>query len=135
MVPTVTPDCVRTETKKRVVVLSIDDDQRFQEQLQLLLEPLGIRLLTATDLERGMAIVRETALQIVLLDIQVGNANSLRLIPDILAARPGVEVVVVSLHSEPESRARAASLGARAFVDKGTVAEDLPGVLRHMIAD
>jgi DNA-binding response OmpR family regulator len=114
-----------TETAARVLV--VDDEPQVVWMLQFSLEAEGYQTYSARDGASALEEVREHRPEVVLLDIMMpvmdgwAVLENLRELPE--DERP--RVVVVSARSSLRDRAKAAELGADAFVVKPFNVDDL----------
>ena len=121
-----------TETSTRVLV--VDDEPQVVWMLQFSLEAEGYQTYSARDGVAALDEVREHHPTLMLLDIMMPVMDgwtvleNLRELPE--DERP--RVVVVSARSSLRDRAKAAELGADAFVAKPFNVDDLLGVLHDL---
>ena len=115
-------------------VLVVDDEPQVAWVLTWSLEAEGYRTLTARDGLAALRAIREHRPHLMLLDIMMptmdgwGVLEEMRRLPD--GERP--RVVVVSALASLRDRARAAELGADAFVPKPFDVEELLQVLHGL---
>lgn len=104
--------------------------------LQFSLEAEGYRTFAAKDGRAALEVIKEHAPDLMLLDIMMPVMDGwsvlerLRELPE--AERP--RVVVVSVRASLRDRAKAAELGADAFIAKPFSVDDLVGILRQVEA-
>src|SRR5258708_21138284 len=112
---------------RAVRVLVVDDHQVFADAL-------AARLAAEPDLEVvGVAhsgadaehLARRHAPDLVILDIDLGDANGLELAPRLLDGYPERRVVVATAHDSPEVPTRSIRAGVRRFVSKDSGFADL----------
>ena len=121
-----------TETSTRVLV--VDDEPQVVWMLQFSLEAEGYQTFSARDGVAALDEVKEHHPTLMLLDIMMPVMDgwtvleNLRQLP--VDERP--RVVVVSARSSLRDRAKAAELGADAFVAKPFNVDDLLGVLHDL---
>ncbi len=115
-------------------VLVVDDEPQVAWVLTWSLEAEGYRTLTARDGVAALRAIREHRPHLMLLDIMMPTMDGwsvleeMRRLPD--EERP--RVVVVSALASLRDRARAAELGADAFVPKPFDVEELLEVLQGL---
>jgi len=73
----------------------------------------------------------ERRIQVVVLDTQLPDGNSLELLKKIKQQKPGMKVVVFSNHASDECRLLARRAGADSFLDKSTDSELLVQLLQN----
>jgi len=121
-----------TKTTSRILV--VDDEPQVVWMLQFSLEAEGYHTLSARDGRAALDEVREHHPSVVLLDIMMPVMDGWAFLEE-LQALPADErprVIVVSARSSLRDRAKAAELGADAFVAKPFNVEDLLVVLHDI---
>jgi DNA-binding response OmpR family regulator len=121
-------------TKTTSQILVVDDEPQVVWMLQFSLEAEGYQTLSARDGRAALDEVREHHPSVVLLDIMMPVMDGWAFLEE-LQALPADErprVIVVSARSSLRDRAKAAELGADAFVVKPFNVDDLL-VLLHDI--
>ena len=121
-----------TKTTSRILV--VDDEPQVVWMLQFSLEAEGYQTLSARDGRAALDEVREHHPSIVLLDIMMPVMDGWAFLEE-LQALPADErprVIVVSARSSLRDRAKAAELGADAFVAKPFNFDDLLVVLHDI---
>ena len=119
------------ETKTTSRVLVVDDEPQVVWMLQFTLEAEGYQTLAAADGRAALDEVREHHPSVVLLDIMMPVMDGWAFLEE-LQAIPATErprVIVVSARASLRDRAKAAELGADAFVAKPFSVDDLLVVL------
>ena len=104
----------------------------------------GIRKLLAglpeTDLkevatgEAALLELRGEPFDLVILDLNLPGLGGLELLRRILAAHPGIKVLVFSLHTEAVYAARAMEAGARGYISKNAAPEELLEAIESVLA-
>jgi DNA-binding response OmpR family regulator len=121
-----------TKTTSRILV--VDDEPQVVWMLQFSLEAEGYETLSARDGRAALDEVREHHPSVVLLDIMMPVMDGWAFLEE-LQAIPADErprVIVVSARSSLRDRAKAAELGADAFVAKPFNVDDLLVVLHDI---
>jgi DNA-binding response OmpR family regulator len=121
-----------TKTTSRILV--VDDEPQVVWMLQFSLEAEGYQTLSARDGRAALDEVREHHPSVVLLDIMMPVMDGWAFLEE-LQALPEQErprVIVVSARSSLRDRAKAAELGADAFVAKPFNVDDLLVVLHDI---
>ena len=121
-----------TKTTSRILV--VDDEPQVVWMLQFSLEAEGYQTLSARDGRAALDEVREHHPSVVLLDIMMPVMDGWAFLEE-LQALPSDErprVIVVSARSSLRDRAKAAELGADAFVAKPFNVDDLLVVLHDI---
>jgi two-component system alkaline phosphatase synthesis response regulator PhoP len=121
-----------TETATSVLV--VDDEPQVVWMLTFSLEAEGFETLTARDGVSALAEIREHHPRLVLLDIMMPIMDGWTVLEQLqqlpVADRP--KVVVVSARASLRDRAKAAELGADAFVPKPFSVDELLEVLHGL---
>jgi len=121
-------------TKTTSQILVVDDEPQVVWMLQFSLEAEGYQTLSARDGRAALDEVREHHPAVVLLDIMMPVMDGWAFLEE-LQALPADErprVIVVSARSSLRDRAKAAELGADAFVAKPFNVDDLLVVLHDI---
>ena len=121
-------------TKTTSQILVVDDEPQVVWMLQFSLEAGGYQTLSARDGRAALDEVREHHPSVVLLDIMMPVMDGWAFLEE-LQALPADErprVIVVSARSSLRDRAKAAELGADAFVAKPFNVDDLLVVLHDI---
>ncbi len=107
-----------TKTTSRVLV--VDDEPQIVSMLQFNLEAEGYRTFSAADGRTALDEVREHHPNVVLLDIMMPVMDGWAFLEELqmIPATERPRVIVVSVRSSLRDRAKAAELGADAFVAK-----------------
>ena len=119
------PGMMETKTTSRVLV--VDDEPQIVWMLQFTLEAEGYRTLVAADGRTALDEVRQHHPSVVLLDIMMPVMDGWAFLEELQAIPAGERprVIVVSARSSLRDRAKAAELGADAFVAKPFSVDDL----------
>jgi DNA-binding NarL/FixJ family response regulator len=79
----------------------------------------------AADGQEAVALVRDTAPDVVVLDLNMPGTGGLDVLPALKSVHPAVKVVVVTMHGGREYVARAMKGGADAYLLKDSAVQDL----------
>lgn len=85
----------------------------------------------AGDIDSAFEGIMNTDTDAMILDIQLGNDNGLRLLKDVKQNKPGIKVVVLTNHSTDANRLYALRAGADGFLDKSTDFGQIPEILHR----
>jgi two-component system, OmpR family, alkaline phosphatase synthesis response regulator PhoP len=121
-------------TKTASSVLVVDDEPQVVWMLQFSLEAEGYQTLAAKDGKAALDEVREHHPSVVLLDIMMPVMDGWSFLEELqeIPASERPRVIVVSARSSLRDRAKAAELGADAFVAKPFNVDDLLLVLHDV---
>jgi two-component system response regulator RegA len=121
---------MNSERNHRVVL--IDDDAVFSAVLARALNARGFTVDVANDGQRALALVRENAPDFAVLDLKLGAENGLALIPQLLAARAELRILLLTGYASIATAVEAIKRGAHDYlakpVDADQVAQALLGV-------
>jgi two-component system nitrogen regulation response regulator NtrX len=99
-------------------ILIIDDEVSIQTSLAGILEDEGFAPVTASSAEEGFEIIKSSAVDLILLDIWLGdNMDGLTALEDI-TAKYNMPVVMISGHGTIETAVQATRKGAFDFIEK-----------------
>jgi two-component system, OmpR family, alkaline phosphatase synthesis response regulator PhoP len=115
-------------------VLVVDDEPQVVWMLQFSLEAEGFQTFAARDGRTALNELRQHRPQLMLLDIMMPVMDGWSVLQEIRDLPEGERprVVVVSARATLRDRAKAAELGAIAFVAKPFNVDDLLGVLNRL---
>ncbi len=136
MVETTTNPLLETGTsteKSRVYI--VDDHAMFREGLRQLIErePGLIVCGDASNSVEGMAGIRATQPDVVIVDISLSGASGLDLIKEIKAEFDDLPILVVSMHDESLYAERALRSGAMGYVMKHEPAKTVRAAIRKVL--
>jgi two-component system, NarL family, response regulator NreC len=117
-------------------LLLADDHAVIRAGLRLVLErQRDFQVLgEAADGREAVAKAAELHPDVVVLDLAMPNLNGMEATRQICSAMPGVQIVVLSMHSDEEYVLRALKAGARAYVLKEAGEADLIAAIRAVHA-
>ena len=110
---------------KPVTLLIIDDNEGSLEMLSAALAQPDVEILTASDPEEGLDIVRSRHPQIVLTDLVMPNLSGLEVLAKIMEFDPSIEVILMTAHYSSESAVQAIKQGASDYLNKPVSISDL----------
>lgn len=119
------PTCAPPPALQSIAVLVVDDQQVVREGLARLIAsaPLALRVIaTAATAAEALRLAAQLQPDVVVLDADLAGEDGLALIPQLGF---GAAVIVLTCHGDAATRARAAGLGAHAFVEKHQPAAEL----------
>ncbi len=87
--------------------------------------------------EELLKLINQTAIEfdVLLLDLNLGSdrlSAGIDLIQQLMTLKPGLQIVVVSMHDDPEIISSAIQRGARGFVSKASSVDILHEAIRHV---
>ena len=116
-------------------VILIDDDAVFASVMARALTARGFLVDTACDGDGALALVRENAADFAVLDLKLGAGNGLALIPELLAVRPALRILLLTGYASIATAVEAIKRGAHDYlakpVDADQVVQALLGAARE----
>ena len=88
--------------ERPTTVLVVEDDAALRMLCRINLDLEGYRVLEADTIDRAAELVADEPIQVVLLDLHVGDRHGLELLPSLRAERPDAAVCLLSGTSESE---------------------------------
>src|SRR5215475_606006 len=108
----------RTPDGPALDVLVIDDEKNIRATVAMCLEGMGCRVTGAASAEAARAALAGRSFDLAFLDLRLGDANGLDLLPDLLAGRPGLAVVIVTAYATIDTAVEAIRRGAADYLPK-----------------
>ena len=110
-------------------VLIIDDEKNIRATLSLCLEQMGCTVTAVSTPETASAALRQQSYDLAFLDLRLGEANGLDLIPKLLALDPGLQVIVITAYATIDTAVDAIKRGAADYLPKPFT----PQQIRHVV--
>lgn len=116
-------------------ILAVDDDASVRRMLQILLTNAGYRVSLASTGEEALAYLELVTPDLVLLDISLPGLSGRQVMERIKADpdRPFIPVILITGHSDPESKVAALDAGADDFLVKPVDLTELLARVRAML--
>ncbi|MCP3954819.1 MAG: response regulator [Desulfobacterales bacterium] len=99
-------------------LLLVDDEEDIREVLQLPLEDLGYRVLTAENAETALDIFRQEKPAMVLTDIKMPGMDGIELLQEIKKDSPDTEVIMITGHGDMNLAIKSLKYEATDFIIK-----------------
>jgi len=99
-------------------ILTVDDEPQILQTVGGILADEGFEVLTATDGDTALRLVREEAPDLVLLDIALPDQDGLEVLSEIKRQNPLLPVIMISAYGSVENAVKATRLGAYDFIEK-----------------
>jgi NtrC-family two-component system response regulator AlgB len=109
--------------------LVVDDEKNIRATLALCLEGLGCSVQQASTPDGAVEALRHSPSDLAFVDLRLGDASGLDLIPRLLAERPNLDVVVITAYATFDTAVEAVRRGARDYVPKPFT----PAQIRHAV--
>ncbi len=115
-----------------ITVLLADDHAVVRDGLRLTLERhTDIRVLgDASNGHEAVRLVEKQPVNVLVLDITMPELNGIDAIPQLRLAAPSMQIVILSMHSNPEYALRALEAGAIGYVLKESAAREVVTAVR-----
>ena len=114
-------------------LLIIDDEPGIRTVLSGIFEDEGYDVLAAADGFAGLAVLRETDIDLVILDVLLPNMGGIDVLKEIKKNHSDVEVIVISGHANIDIAVKAVKLGAFDFVEKPLSMEKIINLARNAL--
>lgn len=116
-----------TRKTKTQTVLIIEDDSNIQNFISRVLELEGYRVIRANDGRRGMELIKDNSVSLVLLDLRLPGPDGWSILQEIKGnpAISKVPVVVLTAIAESVQQRRTLSMGATKYLIKPLSARKL----------
>lgn len=117
-------------------ILLIDDEADYLSLLGIRLKKEGYTVLTAASGEKGLQILKDQAIDVVLLDIMMAGIDGFEVLRQLkaLPSTRNIPIIMVSACTQVEDIRKAASLGAIDYVGKTEDSEVLFKALQEALA-
>ena len=114
-------------------VLLVDDNPRYRQQLRLTIDRIcpWATVWEAEDPSAALRLIQRTNMNLVLMDVILGEENGIQCVRRMKTLRPGLHIVLISAYPDREFHRLGLEAGAVAFVDK----KDLDGATLRQIID
>ncbi len=110
-------------------VLVIDDEKNIRATLTMCLEAVGCSVTSASNPDAALAAVERKPFDLAFLDLRLGEHDGMALLPRLLAARPGLAIVVITAYATIDTAVEAIKLGAVDYLPKPFT----PVQIRHVV--
>ena len=114
-------------------VLVIDDDESVRSALKDILEFGDYDVKTATDGASGIKMARSSRFDVVLLDLKLPDMSGNDVLSEILLARPGLKVIMMTGYATVDTAKQAIHTGAFDYIRKPISDESLLSVITEAV--
>jgi len=104
--------------RPRSEVLVIDDEKNIRTTLTMCLEAIGCAVTGVSTGDAALAAVARKPFDLAFLDLRLGEQDGMAVLPQLLAARPGLAIVVITAYATIDTAVAAIKLGAVDYVPK-----------------
>ena len=106
-------------------LLVVDDEDLFRNSLVKLLTMEGYSVLSASDGNEALGLIKENKFQLVITDLKMPGMNGMELIQEIQKLSPDTKVVIITAHGEWNTYLEAMERGAFEYLNKPINKDDL----------
>lgn len=99
-------------------ILVIDDEESIRELLRDFLESKGLEVVTATDGESGIKLLKEDKFDLFLLDLMMPGISGMDVLREAYTDKIDVSSIVITAHASVQTAVEAMRLGAFDYVTK-----------------
>ena len=110
-------------------LLVVDDDPPFRNRLGRAMEKLGFAVLLAESGEEALRLARAERPAFAVVDLRLGDANGLDLVPELRAIREDIKIVILTGYGNIASAVAAVKTGAVNYLAKPADAEAVAAAL------
>ncbi|RYZ36405.1 MAG: sigma-54-dependent Fis family transcriptional regulator [Myxococcaceae bacterium] len=110
-------------------VLVVDDERNIRHTLRVCLEGFGCEVREAATPEAALAALAQGPSDLAFVDLRLGNASGLELLPRLLAESPALDVVLITAYATFDTAVEAVKRGARDYLPKPFT----PAQIRHVL--
>ena len=105
-------------TNKEHTVLVVDDDSAHRTMLRTLIDGWGYAVSEADDGSTAVEKIKETAFDLVLMDVRMVKVSGLVALETIKALNPAIPVIIMTAYSSVETAVKALKQGAHDYLTK-----------------
>jgi len=111
-------------------ILIVDDEKLIRKSLKIALEQKGYTALTSQSGEKGLAIVENERVDVVLLDIRLPDSNGIDILKSIKNIDSDIVVIIMTGYGTIDNAVRAMKLGAFDYITKPFKEKDITTLVR-----
>ena len=121
-------------TQRRIRTLVVDDSPIAVHSICAVLErqPEVEVVGTAQDGREALSLAQALRAELVLMDVQMPIMNGIEAARELSGKCPAIRVVMVTIHDRPELRGVCRESGAKGFILKQQLHQELPTLLRQL---
>jgi len=118
-------------------ILLVDDHPAVSQRIGELLSSTvpHVEMVSASSGERGLALLAEQTFDLVLLDLRLPGCGGIDVLKELRVSRPRLPVIIISSLPESPYATLARRAGARGFVTKSSLVQDLGQMVRNVLGD
>ena len=115
-------------------VLVIDDEKNIRTTLRVCLEGINCKVTEAGSAEAARGAIQRRHFDLAFLDLRLEESNGLDLLPELLAATPDLDVVVVTAYATVQTAVEAIQRGARDYIGKPFTPAQIRALVERLAA-
>ncbi len=117
---------------EQFAVLVVDDEESTRKFLHSVLTAEGYDCRLADSLEQAEVLLRQSRIDLALVDLYLGTANGLNVLDLLKVIQPQCKCVIMTAHATMETVARSLSGGALEYLSKPLLIDDLLVLVRKV---
>jgi DNA-binding NarL/FixJ family response regulator len=123
-------------TNNHLTFLIADDHSVVRQGISLIVKELysNAKIKQAANFKETFSILKETKIDLMILDINFPEGNSITIITDILIIQPNVKILVFTAYDENFYALRYLDAGASGFLNKGCEEEEIKRAITIMFS-
>src|SRR5437868_10161911 len=114
-------------------ILIIDDERPILLTLEALLGRHGYKVETSPTASQGLKLLKTKSPALVLLDLQLPDAEGLQTLDEIKAEFPGTQVIILTAHDSLHNAIESIKRGAFHFISKPYAPEELLSLVENAL--
>jgi len=99
-------------------ILVVDDELNIRKTLTICLETEGHKVTAVSNFQDALAEASRRSFELAFVDLRLGTDDGLDLIPALLAARPGLKIIVITAYASIDTAVEAIRRGATDYIPK-----------------
>ncbi|MFZ1220424.1 MAG: sigma-54 dependent transcriptional regulator [Chthoniobacterales bacterium] len=123
----------QTMTAENRRILIIDDERPILLTLEALLGRHGYQTQTAATASYGLRVLKEDPPAVLLLDLQLPDANGLEMLEQIKSEHPETQVIILTAHDSLNNAIESIKRGAYHFISKPYAPEELLSLIEKAL--
>ena len=118
-------------------ILLVDDHPAVSQRIGELLSTTvpRVEMVSASSGEQGLALLAEQTFDLVLLDLRLPGCGGIDVLKELRVSRPRLPVIIISSLPESPYATLARRAGARGFVTKSALVQELGHAVRTALGD
>ncbi|WP_264520869.1 response regulator transcription factor [Flavobacterium sp. N1994] len=115
--------------------LIADDHSVVRQGISLVIKELFLnaKIHTAGTFKETLKVVKETKLDLLVLDINFPDGNSINIIPEVKSLQPDIKILIFTAYDESIYAMRYLNAGASGFLNKGCSEDEIKNAVKSMI--